>query len=122
MEESTMFNAGFTLGFCVALVVVGAVGRIVGAARLARVFGALAGRPVKIPQAVKKATPLSAVPTAVEADVIAALVNLKASGADARHATAEAAQYLRRYKVAPEFDALFNAAVATLRGNKKGVA
>ena len=118
-----MFNAGFTLGFCVALVVVGAVGRIVGAARLARVFGALAaGRPVKSPQAVKKSTPLSAVPTAVEADVIAALVNLKASGADARHATAEAAQYLRRYKVAPEFDALFNAAVATLRGNKKGVA
>jgi ABC-type transporter Mla subunit MlaD len=117
-----MFNAGFTLGFCVALAVVGAVGRIVGAARLARVFGALAGRPVKISQAVKKAAPLSAVPTAVEADVIAALVNLKASGADARRATAEAAQYLRRYKLAPEFDALFNAAVATLRGDKKGVA
>lgn len=113
-----MFNLGFVLGFVVALAVVGAVGRMFGAARLARMFGALAGRPVKIPQGVKKATPLSAAPTAVEADVIAALVNLKATPAAAQRATADAAQYLRRYKVAPGFEPLFNAAVATLRGNK----
>jgi len=117
-----MFNAGFVLGFVVALAVVGAVGRLFGAARLARMFGALAGRPVKNQQAVKKSAPLSAVPTEVEADVIAALVNLKATPAAAQQATAEAAQYLRRYKVAPTFEPLFNAAVATLRSAGKAAA
>ena len=116
-----MFNAGFVLGFVVALAVVGAAGRLIGAARLARVFGALAGRPRTANRSTNAAAPV-AMPTAVEADVIAALVNLKATPAAARKATAEAAQYLRRYKVAPEFDALFNAALATIRGDKKGVA
>jgi hypothetical protein len=115
-----MFNAGFVLGFVVALAIVGAAGRLIGAARLARVFGALAGRRT-VNRSTNAGRPV-AVPTAVEADVIAALVNLKASGAVARQATAEAAQYLRRYKVAPEFDALFNAALATIRSGKKGVA
>jgi hypothetical protein len=113
-----MFNVGFVLGFVVALAVVGAVARLFGAARLARMFAALAGRPVKISravthqQAVTKSAPLSAAPSAVEADVIAALVNLRATPAAARQATAEAAQYLRRYKVAPAFEPLFKAAVA----------
>lgn len=105
-----MFNAGFVLGFVVALAVVGIIGRLVGAARLARVFGALAGRRVKNQQAVKNPAALSAVPTPVEADVIAALVNLKATPAAARRATATAA------KQAPaQFEPLFNAALATLR-------
>ena len=108
-----MFNAGFVLGFVVALAVVGIICRLVGAARLARVFGALAGRPVKISRAVKKSAPLSAVPTAVEADVIAALVNLKAEGAAARRATAAAAE-----RAPQEFEPLFNAALAILRGSK----
>lgn len=107
-----MPNAAFVLGFVVALAVVGIIGRLVGAARLARVFGALAGRPR--PRTAKGSTnaarPPAVMPTAVEADVIAALVNLKADGAAARRATATAAQ-----RAPQDFQPLFNAALATLR-------
>lgn len=108
-----MFNAGFVLGFVVALAVVGIIGRLVGAARLARVFGALAGRPR--PRTAKCSTSAvpAVMPTAVEADVIAALVNLKAEGAAARRATAAAA-----HRAPQQFEPLFNAALAILRGPK----
>lgn len=112
-----MFNAGFVLGFVVALAVVGIIGRLVGAARLARVFGALAGRPR--PRTANRSTNAApaVMPTPVEADVIAALVNLKADGAAARRATAEAAT-----RAPQQFEPLFNAALSIVRGSKVSAA
>jgi hypothetical protein len=111
-----MFQTGFVLGFMAAIAVGVAIGGLLGSARLARVFGLLAAsrtanRSTRATAAASSTPP----PSPLEADVIAALVNLKASGAAARQATADAAQYLRRYKAPETFESLFNAAVATLR-------
>lgn len=103
-----MFNTGFVLGFVVALAVVGIIGRLVGAARLARVFGAFAGRPVKNQQAVN-VSPL-------HADVIAALKNLGVPKADAFGATLAASA---RIPAPQAFEPLFRGALALAR---KGVA
>ena len=108
-----MFETGFVLGFLAAVAVGVAVAGLVGSARLSRFFGLLAGSRTANRSTKRPAAPAAASP--VEADVIAALVNLKANGAAARQATADAAQYLRRYKAPQTFESLFNAAVATLR-------
>ena len=110
-----MFQTGFVLGFLTAIALGVAIAGLLGSARLARVFGLLAGSRTanrSTRAAVKGDAPE---PSAIEADVIAALVNLKAGAAQARQATADAAQYLRRYKTPETFESLFNAAVATLR-------
>lgn len=106
-----MFQTGFVLGFLVAIALGVAIAGLLGSARLARVFGLLAGSRTAHRSTKRPAAAVSP----VEADVIAALVNLKANGAAARQATADAAQYLRRYKAPETFESLFNAAVATLR-------
>ena len=110
-----MFQTGFVLGFLAAIAVGVAIGGLLGSARLARVFGLLAGSRTANRSTRPAAVANAPEPSAIEADVIAALVNLKAGAAQARQATADAAQYLRRYKTPETFESLFNCAVATLR-------
>jgi len=103
-----MFETGFVLGFVAAIAVGIAIGGLLGSARLARVFGLLTAASRSANR--KRLTPGATVePTAVESDVITALVTLKAPAAAARQATATAA------RTAPqEFEPLFNAALALM--------
>ena len=109
-----MFQTGFVLGFLAAIAVGVAIGGLLGSARLARVFGLLAGSRTR-PAAVANAPE----PTTIEADVITALVTLRAPAAAARQATLAAA------RTAPqEFEPLFQAALALMPRNaaRKAVA
>lgn len=114
-----MFNTGFVLGFMAAIASAVAVGGLLGSARLSRLFALLdASRTAnRSTRAVAKME--APEPSAIEADVITALVTLKAPAAAARQATLAAS------RTAPqEFEPLFQAALALIPRNaaRKAVA
>jgi hypothetical protein len=98
-----MFEFGFSLGFLIALAIIGGLCRLAGARRLARVFGALAGRDHS---KAKHGPPV----TPVQEDVIQALVSIKAAPGAARRATLAAA-----VDTPPSFEPLFRRALALLK-------
>ena len=114
-----MFQTGFVLGFLAAIAVGVAIGGLLGSARLARVFGLLAGSRTANRSTRPAAVANAPEPTTIEADVIPALVTLRAPAAAARQATLAAA------RTAPqEFEPLFQAALALMPRNaaRKAVA
>lgn len=100
-----MFEFGFVIGFIVALAITGAIGWLVGAARIARVAGALTG--TGHTRRRKQPAPPSA---PLEADVRAALIQMGAPSETARRAAAAAWQA----NPTGEFEPVFRAALRGL--------